>query len=304
MLQKCEELLVARIKRAKNIIDYYKNQLNALREKGPPSVFKDIANLIDEEISKKGSKFIKTEQDAIHALVMRYVGNSAEFEQKIKSGSFSNILPDPSGKQRHNVKDILEVALKIVKEIDAESQRKKEKRIIRTQEDEERGSGAQELPDTESHPIFKQISAPITEESFKDYLPGGMFGVQHSANWNARMEAIIKNEKVTNVDPLEKMLEGIRSILKVLQLRKETKRLSVSNFSKKDIDSLKDALAGSMTMINMYKQNIVTRDNKLNKNIMNSIFGDAAIDFFTARYIAVMIKYIEMVFVKSYKETT
>jgi hypothetical protein len=59
-----------------------------------------------------------------------------------------------------------------------------------------------------------------------------------------------------------------------------------------------------MTLINSYKQSIITKDNKLNKNIVHSIFGDAAIDFFTARYIAVMIKYIEMVFVKSYKEAT
>lgn len=304
MLQKCAEILTARIERLQSIVKYYQNQSKSIATEGAPSVFQDIASLIDEEIHIKGSKFIKTEQDAIHALVMRYLGKSAEFEQKIKSGLFSNILPDPSGKQRHNIKDILEVALKIVKEIDAEAARKRESRKSYTKERSELISKPQELPDTDSHPIFKQITAPITEESFKDILPGNIKGFQHSGMWIGEKYAVEINETNLKLNAMKKMLEAIDSILRVLQLRKETKRLSVSNFTKKDIDDLRDALAASMTLVNSYKQNVITKDNKLNKNIVHSIFGDAAIDFFTARYIAVIIKYIEMVFAKSYKETT
>lgn len=304
MLQKCEEILKSRIERLQSIVRYYQNQSNSISTDGAPPVFQNIANIIDEEIQNKGSKFIKTEQDAIHALVMRYLGKSGEFEQKIKSGLFSNILPDPSGKQRHNIKDILEVALKIIKEIDAEAARKRESRKTYTKERSELISKPQELPDTDSHPIFKQITAPITEESFKDVLPGNIKGFQHAGMWIGEKYAIEINETNLKLNAMQKMLQATQSILKVLQLRKETKRLSVSNFTKKDIDDLRDALASSMTLINSYKQNVVTKDNKLNKNIVHSIFGDAAIDFFTARYIAVIIKYIEMVFVKSYKETT
>lgn len=304
MLQKCEEILTTRVERLKNIVVYYQNQSNAIVSEGPPSVFEDMAKLIDEEIQTKGSKFIKTEQDAIHALVMRYLGKTGEFEQKIKSGAFSGILPDPSGKQRHNVKDILEVAFKIVKEIEAEAMRKRDSRKTYTRERAEVIEKPQELPDTESHPIFKQITAPITEESFKDILPGNIKGFQHAGMWIGEKYAVEINETNLKLNAMQKMLEAVNSIIKVLQLKRDTKKLSVNNFSKKDIAELRDALASCMTLVNSYKQSVVTKENKLNKNIVHSIFGDAAMDFFVARYIAVMIKYIEMVFIKSYKEAT
>jgi hypothetical protein len=304
MLKKCEDILEARIERLKGIVSYYKNQSESIVSKGSPEVFKSISSIIDQEIKKKGSKFIKTEQDAINALVMRYIGKPEEFKTNINSGALNDILPDPSGKIRHNVKDILSVALQIVQVIEAEAQRKRMVRTDYTKDRSESVNERQTLPDTERHPIFKPITAPITEESFKDLLPGDPKGFQHEGLWISEKYAIEINVNSIKLNAMEKMLEAVKNILGVLQLRRETKRLSVTNFTKNDISELKDALSSCMTLINSYKQSIITKDNKLNKNIVHSIFGDAAIDFFTARYIAVMIKYIEMVFVKSYKEAT
>jgi hypothetical protein len=235
---------------------------------------------------------------------MRYIGKPEEFKTNINSGALNDILPDPSGKIRHNVKDILSVALQIVQVIEAEAQRKRMVRTDYTKDRSESVNERQTLPDTERHPIFKPITAPITEESFKDLLPGDPKGFQHEGMWISEKYAIEINVNSIKLNAMEKMLEAVKNILGVLQLRRETKRLSVTNFTKNDISELKDALSSCMTLINSYKQSIITKDNKLNKNIVHSIFGDAAIDFFTARYIAVMIKYIEMVFVKSYKEAT
>jgi hypothetical protein len=73
------------------------------------------------------------------------------------------------------------------------------------------------------------------------------------------------------------------------------------------MQALVDGLAGCMTIINNYKQKVLvidekTKEKRFNKSMLGSIFeGDAALDYFTSRYIAIIITYIQMVFAKHSK---
>jgi hypothetical protein len=303
MLKRCEKILEERIKRLESIVAYYKNESDKIKESGSPEIFKTVQNIIDQELSKPGSQFIKNESDAIKALVMRYMGKLSEFEAKSKTNAFDNILPSPDGtKQRHNIKQIVAVAHSILKAIDEEAARKREKRMQYTQERKEKIEAPQEFPDTQSHPMFEVFPA-LSEESFKEILPGNIKGFRDEVSWMKEKFAVAINEEEHKLNAMRKMKDAAQRVLKIFSLKRETKSLSVINFNNTDMHALTDGLAGCMTLINSYKQNVLvidrkTKERRFNKNMLHSVFGDAALDYFTARYIAVIITYIQMVFAK------
>lgn len=94
---------------------------------------------------------------------------------------------------------------------------------------------------------------------------------------------------------------GVEKILSEFDKQKSTGKLSVYSFSNKDIDYLKTAYSESLALMSSYKSNIITKEGKMDKRIIGSVFQDAAIDMFLSRYIAIVLQYIIMVFNKSYK---
>jgi hypothetical protein len=302
MLKKCEKILDERIKRLESIIAYYENESRKI----PPEVFKTVQNIIDQELSKPGSQFIKNESDAINALVMRYNGSTSELEGMLKDNAFEKILPSPDGnKQRHNVRQIVTVAYNILKAIDKEAARKRSQNVAYTKARNESNNSPQELLDTQSHLMFEVFPA-LSEEGFKQDIPGNLKGFRSQGSHEASITAADKNVQV-KLDGMRKMKDATQRVLKILTLKKETEGLSVMNFNRDDIRALVDGLAGCMTLINTYKQKVLvidenTKERRFNKSMLGSIFdGEAALDYFTARYIAVIITYIQMVFAKHSK---
>jgi hypothetical protein len=302
MLKRCEKILDERIKRLESIIAYYENESRKI----PPEVFKTVQNIIDQELSKPGSQFIKNESDAINALVMRYNGNTSELEGMLKDNAFEKILPSPDGnKQRHNVRQIVTVAYNILKAIDKEAARKRRKNVAYTNARNESNNSPQELLDTQSHLMFEVFPA-LSEEGFKQDMPGNLKGFRSEGSHQASITAADENVKV-KLNGMRKMKDATQRVLKILTLKKETEGLSVMNFNRDDIRALADGLAGCMTLINTYKQKVLvideqTKERRFNKSMLGSIFdGETALDYFTARYIAVIITYIQMVFAKHSK---
>ena len=299
MLKRCEKILDKSIIRLNNIISYCENKSEREKKEGPPSVFNEIESILDREMYNSTSDFVKTDSDIIQALVMRYIGKIEEFDAKARSGGFNGILPNTSGKTRHNVKQIVDVVHNILKAIEQESKTERSKREAYTKNREKKIDTPKKFPDTRVDQMFQPFPE-INEESFKSNLPGSIKGFQHGGTWSKGTEAIIKNEKI-KLNAMQKIKDAVLAILQMLTLKKETKGLSVKNFSAQDMQALGESLEACMAWYNSYTQNILTKENKLNKNILGSIFGDDALDLFAIRYIAVMITYIEAVFVKSTK---
>ena len=304
MLKKCEKILDERIKRIESAIAYYNNESRKI----PPEAFKTVQNIVDQELSKPGSQFIRNESDVINALLMSYNGRLSEFEAMSKTNAFEKMLSPDGGRQpRHNVRQIVAVVHSILKAMDEEVARKRKKES-KPEEDndeapeEDNDEAPQELLDTQSHLMFEEFPS-LSEESFKEDMPGNLKGFRSEGSHKASIEAVDKNLQV-KLDGMRKMKDATQRVLKILELKRETEGLSVMNFSRNDMQALVDGLAGCMTLINTYKQKVLvidekTKERRFNKSMLGSIFeGDAALDYFTARYIAIIITYIQMVFAK------
>ena len=303
MLKKCEKILDERIKRLESIIAYYDNESKKNKESGPPEVFKTVQNIVDQELSKPGSQFIKNESDIINALIMRYNGRLSEFEAISKTNAFEKMLSPDSGRQpRHNVRQIVTVVHSILKAINEQVAIKKQKEEEYTKKRDKKIKGPQKLPDTQSHLIFEEFPS-LREENFKADMPGNIKGFRSEGSWVAEDDVVIRSLQV-KLGGMQKMKDAAQRVLNILERKRETEGLSVMNFSRNDMQALVDGLAGCMTLINTYKQKVlvidkITKERRFNKNMLGSIFdGETALDYFTARYIAVIITYIQMVFAK------
>ena len=299
MLKKCEKILDERIKRLESAIAYYNNESRKI----PPEAFKTVQNIVDQELSKPGSQFIRNESDVINALVMSYNGRLSEFEAMSKTNAFEKMLSPDGGRQpRHNVRQIVAVVHSILKAINEQVVIEKEKDEAYTKGREKKIKAPQKLPDTQSHLMFEVFPA-LSEEGFKEDMPGNINGFRSAGSWNAAQHRAEKNLQV-KLDGMRKMKDATQRVLKILELKRETEGLSVMNFSRNDMQALVDGLAGCMTLINTYTQKVLvidekTKQRRFNKSMLGSIFeGDAALDYFTARYIAIIITYIQMVFAK------
>ena len=299
MLKKCEKILDERIKRLESAIAYYNNESRKI----PPEAFKTVQDIVDQELSKPGSQFIRNESDVINALLMSYNGRLSEFEAMSKTNAFEKMLSPDGGRQpRHNVRQIVAVVHSILKAINEQVVIEKEKDEAYTEEREEKIKAPQKLPDTQSHLMF-EVFPFLSEEGFKEDMPGNINGFRSAGSWKAAQHRAEKNLQV-KLDGMRKMKDATQRVLKILELKRETEGLSVMNFSRNDMQALVDGLAGCMTLINTYKQKVLvidekTKERRFNKSMLGSIFeGDAALDYFTARYIAVIITYIQMVFAK------
>jgi hypothetical protein len=300
MLERCRQIVSSRISRLESIKSYYENEANKVKNKGSPKVFKSVKSIIDEEISNAKSNFIKTDIDIMNALVMRYIGKEDEFNKKANEGFFNDILN--KGKQKHNIPEILKVVSDILMALKEESERKKQKRIDYTKERSEKIESEQSYPATGIHDMFS-VFPQLSEESFKNVLPKNIKGFQGEHKWLAEKFAVAISTNEHKLKSMHMMLMGVEKILQVLKLKRETKSLSINNFTEADINMLREALASCMSLANSYKQKIIiidkkTKERRFNKNMLGSIFSDTALDFFAARYIAVVISYIEMVFTK------
>ena len=299
MLKKCEKILDERIKRIESAIAYYNNESRKI----PPEAFKTVQNIVDQELSKPGSQFIRNESDVINALLMSYNGRLSEFEAMSKTNAFEKMLSPDGGRQpRHNVRQIVAVVHSILKAINEQVVIEKEKDEAYTKGREKKIKAPQKLPDTQSHLMFEEFPS-LSEESFKEDMPGNLKGFRSEGSHKASIEAVDKNLQV-KLDGMRKMKDATQRVLKILELKRETEGLSVMNFSRNDMQALVDGLAGCMTLINTYTQKVLvidekTKQRRFNKSMLGSIFeGDAALDYFTARYIAIIITYIQMVFAK------
>ena len=302
MLKKCEKILDERIKRLESAIAYYNNESRKI----PPEAFKTVQDIVDQELSKPGSQFIRNESDVINALLMSYNGRLSEFEAMSKTNAFEKMLSPDGGRQpRHNVRQIVAVVHSILKAINEQVVIEKEKDEAYTEEREEKIKAPQKLPDTQSHLMFEVFPA-LSEEGFKEDMPGNINGFRSAGSWVAAQDRAKENLQV-KLDGMRKMKDATQRVLKILELKRETEGLSVMNFSRNDMQALVDGLAGCMTLINTYTQKVLvidekTKQRRFNKSMLGSIFeGDAALDYFTARYIAVIITYIQMVFAKHSK---
>ena len=299
MLKKCEKILDERIKRLESAIAYYNNESRKI----PPEAFKTVQDIVDQELSKPGSQFIRNESDVINALLMSYNGRLSEFEAMSKTNAFEKMLSPDGGRQpRHNVRQIVAVVHSILKAINEQVVIEKEKDEAYTKGREKKIKAPQKLPDTQSHLMFEEFPS-LSEESFKEDMPGNLKGFRSEGSHKASIEAVDKNLQV-KLDGMRKMKDATQRVLKILELKRETEGLSVMNFSRNDMQALVDGLAGCMTLINTYTQKVLvidekTKQRRFNKSMLGSIFeGDAALDYFTARYIAIIITYIQMVFAK------
>lgn len=300
MLERCRQIVSSRISRLESIKSYYENEAAKIKEEGSPPIFKNIQSIIDEEISSSNSNFIKTDIDTINALVMRYIGKEEEFKSKVMSGYFNNVLN--KGNQKHNINQILKVALDVIQALKEESDRKKQTRIDYTKERSEQIESEQPYPRAEMHEMFS-VFPQLSEESFKNILPENIKGFQGEHKWLSEKFAVAISTEEHKLKAMKSMLAGVDKVLEVLKLKRETKSLSINNFTEADINMLREALASCMSLANSYKQKIIiidkkTKERRFNKNMLGSIFSDTALDFFAARYIAVVISYIEMVFTK------
>ena len=220
-----------------------------------------------------------------------------------KTNAFEKMLSPDGGRQpRHNVRQIVAVVHSILKAINEQVVIEKEKDEAYTKGREKKIKAPQKLPDTQSHLMFEVFPA-LSEEGFKEDMPGNINGFRSAGSWKAAQHRAEENLQV-KLDGMRKMRDATQRVLKILELKRETEGLSVMNFSRNDMQALVDGLAGCMTLINTYTQKVLvidekTKQRRFNKSMLGSIFeGDAALDYFTARYIAIIITYIQMVFAK------
>ena len=90
----------------------------------------------------------------------------------------------------------------------------------------------------------------INEESFKSDLPGNIKGFQHEGTWFKEKIAIAISEESIKLNATQKMKDGVLAILQILTLKKESKGLSVKNFSAQDMQALKESLEACMALYN------------------------------------------------------
>lgn len=299
MLERCVKILDQRIFRLQSIVNYYKN----VKEQPTPVVFKSVKEIVQNEIDRSGSSYIKTHTDLINALIMRYIDKLEEFEMKYKSGELKKQIESNKKVEMHQADKVLEIVSKIIKAIKEEKERNKERNKKETQERKEQPKNVPDYPDTQSHPIFS-VFPPLSEETFKDKLPGGPAGYMSEETWQSEKDAIIISTEEIKLNFMITIKQAAQKIIEIFKRKRETSSLSVSNFTPEDMKSLKKAFDDCMTMIRSYKQSVLTKEKKINKNMIGSIFEETALDFFTSRYIATIIVYIEMVFAKHNRSST
>ena len=298
MLKKCLLMLDDRIQKFESMVNYFSSTAEAEKEKEHP-VFSPIDARLREEILSINKKFIKSESDAIKALLMRYRGKSPEsLDADFKSGELKNLLSFNKSLDETKILEIVTIAKRLLETFSEWDKRNREKRLS-YQADREESSKAPE-PLSSEHPIFGTLPY-ISYMDFTDRVPGGDAGYHSFTGYISGLQAKAAAIQRTKLEALKTMKTGLDKLMSEFERQKNTGKLSVYSFSKKDMELLQDAYGKSLALMSSYKSNIITKEGKVDRRIIGSVFQDAAIDFFLSRYIAIVLQYIIMVFNKSYK---
>lgn len=300
MLKKCLSILNDRIGKFDAMVKYFSSKAKDEEEKEEDHpVFSSIDKKIKDEILSIDKKFIKSESDAIKALLMRYRGKSPEaLDAALKAGELKNLMSFNKSIDDNKLLEIVEIAKKLLKAFAEWDKRNREKRLDYKEEREEASISPQ--PISSDHPIFGTLPY-ISYMDFSDRVPGGDAGHHSFTGYVASLKAKAASIQKNKLEALKTMKIGVEKIISEFEAQKSTGKLSVYNFSNNDIEYLKTAYSESLALMSSYKSNIITREGKLDKRIIGSVFQDAAIDLFLSRYIAIVLQYIIMVFNKSYK---
>lgn len=300
MLQKCLSIINDRIEKFESMVKYFSSKAKEEEEKEEDHpVFSTIDKKIKDEILSVDKKFIKSESDAIKALLMKYRGKSPEdLDAALKAGELKNLMSFSKSIDDKKLLEIVEVTKKLLTTFADWDKRNREKRLEYKEEREESSKSPQPLSD--EHPIFGTLPY-ISYMDFTDRVPGGDAGHHSFAGYIASLKAKAASIHKNKLEALKTMKIGVEKILSEFEKQKSTGKLSVYSFSSRDIDYLKTAYSESLALMSSYKSNIITKEGKVDKRIIGSVFQDAAIDMFLSRYIAIVLQYIIMVFNKSYR---
>ncbi len=301
MLEKSIKLIDDRIKKFEGMVNFFeeeaKKRINEDGSMKPNRAFYEIYDKLDKEISSLSKKFIKSESDAVKALVTRYRGSPDQLEIDFKSGKLKNILSFNKISDDNKILDVITVAKKILnvfKEWDIQKRQDKLKK-----QEERKNKSKEPLIIDDSDPIFQALP-PLTMEDFTEEVPGNIAGHQSQESYHASFVAKSLTIYHTKLQALKTMREGISMIHNEFMRQQKYGKLSVKNFNKTDIDNLSKAKDASLALISSYETSVVKKDGTIDKRKIGSVFEDAVFDLFLSRYIAIVIKYIIMVFSKSY----
>jgi len=301
MLEKSIKLIDERINKFEGMVNFFEAQAKQrINEDGtmrPNQAFYKIYEKLDKEIQSVSKKFIKSESDAVKALVARYRGSPDQLDVDFKAGKLKNILSFSKLTDDKKITDVINVTKNILnafKEWDIE------RRKATLEKKEQRKSKSTEpLTIEDSDPIFQAIT-PLTMEDFTEEVPGNIAGHQSQESYHASFVAKSLTIYHTKLQALKTMKNGLVMIYNEFMNQKKYGKLSVKNFNKTDIDNLAKAKDASLALISSYETSITKKDGTIDKRKIGSVFEDAVFDLFLSRYIAIVIKYIIMVFNKSY----
>lgn len=300
MLKKCLEIINSRISRQEGMVANFESKLEELKDDSKEAPGKVIYNKLIQQIEREieNPVNIKDEIDLWQALQILYRGISsrAKMDADVRSGKFNKIKEKLSISDERFAK-IIDASKRILSSIDKDEEAKREKNKSYLHQRKERSEAPGQI--SSDSPIFGQLPS-LEESDFAQKLPGGFEGHQSLDHYINSFKAKIRNISETKIKELKAMREGVLKIINNFETQMKTnKKISVCNFSQADLQSLAEARNESFALIKSYYTGILTKEGKYNKTKIGSIFENTVEDMMMSRYVALTIRYIEMVFTKS-----
>lgn len=299
MLKKCLKTLDDRIGSLKSRANYqlskYKQLSDPQRESKEKQIYENVKNKIINQLENPSR--INSLEDFMYALFLLYRESHerSKIDSDLNSNKFDAIKKKLSIDDK-KIKKIIDTVKKILHALDQEQIDKQEKRKIYNRERVDSSKDPASI--SGEHPIFQRLPS-LGISDFADILPGKFTGHQSYENYAKSYYASSQTEE-NKIAALENMKKGVLKILEKFEYQlKSKKSLSVCAFSRSDIKELADARNSSQSLVQSYKSGILNKEGKFDKRKIGSVFENTVEDMMTSRYIAIVIRYIEMVFAKA-----
>ena len=305
MLKKCLALLTQRISRQEGMINFFKSKKEEIKDKSKGEKEKFIYEQLREKIKKElqNPVHVNNEKDFLQMLHVLYREPSErrKIDIDLSSGKF-NVVKDKLSITENRMNDLINALKRILSSFDAFEDSKNYRDEEYTEKRKKKSLKPSELPG--DHPIFGQLPT-LEESSFEEKLPGNFAGHQSFGHYMASFDRKEYGMEGTKLPALKVMKEGVQKIIDNFSNQiLNNKKINVCNFSISDMAYLRNARSEAMSLLSSYSHDLLvidkkTKEKRFDKRKIGSIFEDTAEDLMVARYVAITIRYIEMVFTKT-----
>lgn len=142
-----------------------------------------------------------------------------------------------------------------------------------------------------------ELMPPLKIDSFADVLPGRFRGYQSKEHYTSSFREIYENVESRKLKYFKIMKDGTSEIIDILENHlRNYKTISVCSFSPEEMRKLRKARENALALFGLYNQGLVKANKEYNKSRIGSIFETTVEDTYMFRYIAVTVRYIEIVF--------